>query len=56
MRTNIPDVFSAGDVASFPLSIQADKRVNIGHWQLAQAHGNAETQVKLGIITKNRIL
>ncbi|XP_053503511.1 apoptosis inducing factor mitochondria associated 4 isoform X3 [Ictalurus furcatus] len=39
MRTNNPDVFAAGDVASFPLSIQADKRVNIGHWQLAQAHG-----------------
>lgn len=41
MRTNIPDVFAAGDVASFPLSIHADKRVNIGHWQMAQAHGNA---------------
>ncbi|XP_053363565.1 apoptosis inducing factor mitochondria associated 4 [Clarias gariepinus] len=39
MRTNIPDVFAAGDVASFPLSIHADKMVNIGHWQLAQAHG-----------------
>ncbi|MCJ8740078.1 hypothetical protein PDJAM_G00054840 [Pangasius djambal] len=39
MRTNVPDVFAAGDVTSFPLSIHADKRVNIGHWQLAQAHG-----------------
>ncbi|KAI4878558.1 hypothetical protein NFI96_016752 [Prochilodus magdalenae] len=39
MRTNIPDVFAAGDVVSFPLSIHEDKRVQIGHWQLAQAHG-----------------
>ncbi|KAL7831864.1 hypothetical protein AOLI_G00294120 [Acnodon oligacanthus] len=39
MRTNIPDVFAAGDVASFPLCIREDKRVQIGHWQLAQAHG-----------------
>ncbi|KAM6946447.1 apoptosis inducing factor mitochondria associated 4 [Aplochiton taeniatus] len=39
MRTNIPDVFGAGDVTSFPLSIRGDQRVNIGHWQLAHAHG-----------------
>uniref|UniRef100_A0AAR2LQU1 Rieske domain-containing protein n=1 Tax=Pygocentrus nattereri TaxID=42514 RepID=A0AAR2LQU1_PYGNA len=39
MKTNIPDVFAAGDVASFPLCIREDKRVQIGHWQLAQAHG-----------------
>lgn len=37
MRTNIPDIFSAGDVASFPLTICGDKRVNIGHWQMSQA-------------------
>lgn len=41
MRTNIPDVFGAGDVAAFPLRIQGDQRVNIGHWQLAHAHGKA---------------
>ncbi|XP_062872857.1 apoptosis inducing factor mitochondria associated 4 [Trichomycterus rosablanca] len=39
MKTNIPDVFAAGDVASFPLSAHGNKRVNIAHWQLAQAHG-----------------
>uniref|UniRef100_A0A7N6B8Z1 Apoptosis inducing factor mitochondria associated 4 n=1 Tax=Anabas testudineus TaxID=64144 RepID=A0A7N6B8Z1_ANATE len=39
MRTNVPDVFSAGDVTSFPLTIRGDQRVNIGHWQLSQAHG-----------------
>lgn len=39
MRTNVPDVFGAGDVVSFPLALVWHKRVNIGHWQLAQAHG-----------------
>ncbi|XP_067102229.1 apoptosis inducing factor mitochondria associated 4 isoform X1 [Osmerus mordax] len=39
MRTNIPDVFGAGDVTAFPLTIRGDQRVNIGHWQLAHAHG-----------------
>ncbi|XP_062275381.1 apoptosis inducing factor mitochondria associated 4 [Scomber scombrus] len=39
MRTNIPDVFSAGDITSFPLTIRGDQRVNIGHWQMSHAHG-----------------
>lgn len=41
MRTNVPDVFGAGDVVAFPLRIRGDQRVNIGHWQLAHAHGRA---------------
>ncbi|XP_030632608.1 apoptosis inducing factor mitochondria associated 4 [Chanos chanos] len=39
MRTNVPDVFAAGDVVSFPLAMFGNRRVNIGHWQLAQALG-----------------
>uniref|UniRef100_A0A1A8CMW1 Rieske domain-containing protein n=1 Tax=Nothobranchius kadleci TaxID=1051664 RepID=A0A1A8CMW1_NOTKA len=39
MRTNIPDIFSAGDVTSFPLSIRGDQQVNIGHWQMSHSHG-----------------
>lgn len=39
MRTNVPDVFSAGDVTSFPLTIRGDQKVNIGHWQMSLAHG-----------------
>ncbi|XP_040901679.1 apoptosis inducing factor mitochondria associated 4 [Toxotes jaculatrix] len=39
MRTNITDIFSAGDVTSFPLAIRGDQRVNIGHWQMSQAQG-----------------
>ena len=52
MRTNIPDVLAAGDVASFPLSIREDKRVQIGHWQLAQAHGNSAQQVTAQIVSE----
>ncbi|XP_070761728.1 apoptosis inducing factor mitochondria associated 4 [Enoplosus armatus] len=39
MRTNVPDIFCAGDVTSFPLTIRGDQRVNIGHWQMSQAQG-----------------
>ncbi|XP_069471490.1 apoptosis-inducing factor 3-like isoform X4 [Ambystoma mexicanum] len=39
MRASIVGVFAAGDVASFPLSILDGRRVNIGHWQMAHAHG-----------------
>ncbi|KAK7882098.1 hypothetical protein WMY93_028272 [Mugilogobius chulae] len=39
MMTNIPDVFSAGDVTAFPLTIRKDERVSIGHWQMSHAHG-----------------
>ncbi|KAL0973147.1 hypothetical protein UPYG_G00199590 [Umbra pygmaea] len=39
MRTNVSDVFGAGDVTSFPLTMRQGQHVNIGHWQLASAHG-----------------
>ncbi|XP_036392408.1 apoptosis inducing factor mitochondria associated 4 [Megalops cyprinoides] len=39
MRTTVPGVFSAGDVTSFPLALRGNQRVNIAHWQLAQAQG-----------------
>lgn len=39
MRTNIPGVFCGGDVATFPLTMAKNQPVNIGHWQMAQAHG-----------------
>lgn len=39
MKTNIPDIFSAGDVTTFPLTIRGDQRCNIGHWQMSMAHG-----------------
>ncbi|KAM3601944.1 uncharacterized protein V6R79_021782 [Siganus canaliculatus] len=39
MRTNIPGVFCAGDLTTFPLAMAKGRLVNIGHWQMAQAHG-----------------
>ncbi|KAI7795846.1 putative apoptosis-inducing factor 3-like [Triplophysa rosa] len=39
MRTNIRDVYCAGDLTSFPLKMAKGQRVTIGHWQTAQAHG-----------------
>uniref|UniRef100_A0A3Q2E6E2 Apoptosis inducing factor mitochondria associated 5 n=1 Tax=Cyprinodon variegatus TaxID=28743 RepID=A0A3Q2E6E2_CYPVA len=39
MQTNVPDVFCAGDLASFPLAVAKNQLVNIGHWQMAQAQG-----------------
>lgn len=43
MQTNVPDVFCGGDVCTFPLSMAQDQQVNIGHWQMAQAHGNNQS-------------
>ncbi|KAM4047723.1 apoptosis-inducing factor 3-like isoform 1-T1 [Anomaloglossus baeobatrachus] len=39
MRTSVPDIFAAGDVVSFPLAMMDGHRANIGHWQMAHAHG-----------------
>ncbi|KAJ8392147.1 hypothetical protein AAFF_G00079530 [Aldrovandia affinis] len=39
MRTTVPNIFCAGDITSFPLSLRRNQRVNISHWQLAQAQG-----------------
>ncbi|KAI2651082.1 Apoptosis-inducing factor 3 [Labeo rohita] len=39
MRTNITDVYCAGDLTSFPLKMAKGQNVSIGHWQVAQAHG-----------------
>nr|XP_046267322.1 apoptosis-inducing factor 3 isoform X2 [Scatophagus argus] len=39
MHTNVPGVFCAGDLATFPLAMAKNRLVNIGHWQMAQAHG-----------------
>uniref|UniRef100_A0A8C2ZKP5 Apoptosis inducing factor mitochondria associated 5 n=1 Tax=Cyclopterus lumpus TaxID=8103 RepID=A0A8C2ZKP5_CYCLU len=39
MRTNISSVYCGGDLATFPLAMAKNRLVNIGHWQMAQAHG-----------------
>ncbi|KAG7221044.1 hypothetical protein INR49_017712 [Caranx melampygus] len=52
MRTNVTDIFSAGDVTSFPLAIHGDERVNIGHWQMSQAQGRVAALNMLNKPTK----
>nr|XP_033488081.1 apoptosis inducing factor mitochondria associated 4 [Epinephelus lanceolatus] len=52
MSTSIPDIFSAGDVTSFPLTIRGDQRVNVGHWQMSQAQGRVAALNMLNKPTK----
>ncbi|XP_078404056.1 apoptosis-inducing factor 3-like [Cetorhinus maximus] len=40
MQTSVAKVFAAGDITSFPLPLQNNQRVNIGHWQLAHMQGH----------------
>ncbi|XP_010081492.1 PREDICTED: apoptosis-inducing factor 3-like [Pterocles gutturalis] len=40
MRTNIPNVFAAGDVVSFPVALLNGDRSSIHHQQVAEAHGH----------------
>ncbi|CAH1801502.1 unnamed protein product [Owenia fusiformis] len=39
MRTNKDNVFAGGDIVEFPLFTSGDEPVNIGHYQMAHAHG-----------------
>ncbi|KAK6968220.1 apoptosis-inducing factor 3-like isoform X1 [Biomphalaria glabrata] len=39
MKTNIEDVYAAGDIVEFPLFTADDQQVNIQHWQMAHQHG-----------------
>ncbi|NWX20990.1 AIFM3 factor, partial [Aegotheles bennettii] len=39
MQTNIPNVFAAGDVVSFPVALLNGDRSSIHHQQVAEAHG-----------------
>ena len=50
MKTNIDDIYAAGDIVEFPLFTAEDQQVNVQHWQMANAHGKAAA---LGILEKN---
>ena len=40
MRTNAEGVYAVGDIASFPIALNKNKKlVNIGHWSMALHHG-----------------
>ncbi|KFO94797.1 Apoptosis-inducing factor 3, partial [Buceros rhinoceros silvestris] len=40
MQTNVPHVFAAGDVVSFPVALLNGARSSIRHQQVAEAHGH----------------
>ncbi|NXD92355.1 AIFM3 factor, partial [Chaetorhynchus papuensis] len=40
MQTNIPNVFAAGDVVTFPVALLDGNRSSIHHQQVAEAHGH----------------
>ncbi|XP_007906684.1 apoptosis-inducing factor 3 isoform X2 [Callorhinchus milii] len=48
MQTNVPGVFAAGDVVTFPLAFRNNKKVNVGHWQMAHMHGRIAALNMLG--------
>ncbi|KAM6907405.1 apoptosis-inducing factor 3-like [Xenentodon cancila] len=52
MRTNVPDVFCAGDLTYFPLVTAKGQMVSIGHWQMAQAQGRIAALNMLGKTTE----
>ncbi|XP_071479578.1 apoptosis-inducing factor 3-like [Diadema antillarum] len=48
LKTNKPNIYAAGDIASFPLAMADSKEVSIGHWQIAHAHGRVAALNILG--------
>uniref|UniRef100_A0A8C6YR47 FAD/NAD(P)-binding domain-containing protein n=1 Tax=Nothoprocta perdicaria TaxID=30464 RepID=A0A8C6YR47_NOTPE len=40
MRTSVPNVYAAGDVAAFPVALLHGQHSNIQHQQVAEAHGH----------------
>ncbi|KAL7853619.1 hypothetical protein AOLI_G00204630 [Acnodon oligacanthus] len=48
MRTNVRDVYCAGDLTSFPLQMIKDQSVSVAHWQTAQAQGRIAALNMLG--------
>ncbi|NXF94117.1 AIFM3 factor, partial [Eubucco bourcierii] len=53
MQTNIPNVFAAGDVVSFPVAQLNGDRSSIHHQQVAEAHGHIAA---LNMLKKNKEL
>ena len=53
MKTNVDNIFAIGDIAKFPLdlpSFEEAVQINVGHWQIAHAHGKCAA---LNIATVN---
>ncbi|XP_005439970.3 apoptosis-inducing factor 3-like [Falco cherrug] len=53
MQTNIPNVFAAGDVVSFPVALLDGNWSSIHHQQVAEAHGHIAA---LNMLRKEKLL
>uniref|UniRef100_A0A914VVB9 Rieske domain-containing protein n=1 Tax=Plectus sambesii TaxID=2011161 RepID=A0A914VVB9_9BILA len=49
MKTNVDDVYAAGDIVTFPMAALELDNVNIQHWQMAHKHGNVAGAAIAGI-------
>lgn len=50
------DVYGGGDIVSFPYCYDEGKQINIGHWQLASAHGRCAALNMMGKKTPIRTI
>jgi 3-phenylpropionate/trans-cinnamate dioxygenase ferredoxin reductase subunit len=48
LRTNLDDIFAAGDCCSFPLPLYGDRRLRLEAWRNAQDQGNLAARNMLG--------
>uniref|UniRef100_A0A1B6CZA7 Rieske domain-containing protein n=1 Tax=Clastoptera arizonana TaxID=38151 RepID=A0A1B6CZA7_9HEMI len=48
LETNVKGVYAGGDIAFAPVTVEEDRKFAIGHWQLAQYHGNTAAHNMLG--------
>ena len=39
MHTSVENVYAGGDIVMYPNPYENNALINIGHWQLASAHG-----------------
>ncbi|XP_071036886.1 apoptosis-inducing factor 3-like [Parasteatoda tepidariorum] len=51
LKTNIDGIYACGDIVEFPLATYGNVRVNISHWQIAQAHGRVAALNMVGKVT-----
>lgn len=52
MKTNVMDVYAAGDITSFPLAMSDNQHINIQHFQMAQKQGHIAGLNVAGKITE----
>jgi len=52
LRTSVPSILAAGDMASYPLPLAGGARAVTGHWQLSSYHGRVAGETAAGADTE----